>query len=329
MGRSYLFTGRDTEHLSPAERQLEALYDRLDRPGYRLTPQQFYQLPQVGELMDQLYGGLTDRIPPGSQIVSQTPGKVTYKDAEGYEHNIIRKPDGQFTESTNRPSIVPNAATQGQQQFAQDLEKRLQQMFSQPNALAQLDPETAAAFQAIYEAEAGATDRGLADTQGRLIAQLYGNRVNQSSIANEASARFAEGAERLRQQVRADDAARRLSARDRLTTLGQQNRELQAGLYGQLTGQGLQRDIAGAGLDLDMKRLQEATRQFNLGNYNDILRTQISQEQLDQSRSPLQKALQISQIAANIMGAAGGGLSAVSALTRRPPATSGYPTVGY
>jgi len=306
MGRSYLFTGRDTEHLSPAERQLEALYDQIDRPGYRLSPTQFFQLPQAAELMDRLYGGLEDRIPPGSQIVSQTPGKVTYRDAEGYEHNIIRKPDGQFTETSNRPSIVPNAATQGQQQFLQELQGRLQQGFNQPTTLAQLDPETAAALQAIYQAQSGATEQGLADERGRLIAQLYGNRVNQSSIANEAGARFAEGAERLRQQLRADAANRELSARSLLTTLGQQNRELQAGLYGQLTGQGLQRDIAGAGLDLDRARLNESSRQFGASNYLDQLRTQLAQEELDAANSPFNKFLKTLSAAGALAGGVGG-----------------------
>lgn len=292
MGRSYLFTGRDTEHLSPAERQLEALYDQIDRPGYRLSPQQFFQLPQAAQLMDQLYGGLEDRIPPGSQIVSQTPGKVTYRDPEGYEHNIIRKPDGQFSETTNRPSIVPNAAQQGQQQFAQELQGRLQQGFGQPLGLAELDPQTAAALRAISEAEQGTNDQQLADLQSQLIARLYGNRVNQSSIANEAGARFAEGAGRVRQAQRADAANRELSVRNLLTTLGQQNRELQAGLYGQLTGQGLQRDIAGAGLDLDRARLNESSRQFGASNYLDQLRTQLEQEKLDAANSPFNKFLQ-------------------------------------
>src|SRR5262245_47207556 len=172
--------------------------------------------------MDSLYGGLTDRIPPGSQIVSQTPGKVTYKDAEGYEHNIIRKPDGQFTETTNRPAIVPNAATQGQQDFAKQLQQMLSQSFNQPASLAQLDPETAASLRSISQAEQTANDQALNDLKGQLVAQLYGNRVNQSSIANEAGARFAQQAGLVRQQQQADAANREIAIRNLLTTLGQQ-----------------------------------------------------------------------------------------------------------
>ena len=305
MGRSYLFTGRDTEHLSPAERQLEALYDQLDRPGYRLSPTQFYQLPQVAQLMDQLYGGLEDRIPPGSQIVSQTPGKLTYRDAQGYEHNVIRKPDGQFTETTDRPSIVPNAATKSQEDFAQQIQQRLQQSLNQPPGLAELDPQTAAALRAISQSEVASNDQALNDLQGQLIARLYGNNVNKSSIANEAGARFAQQAGLVRQQQQSDAANREIAVRNLLSTLGQQERGLQAGLYGQLTGQGLQRDIAGAGLDLDRARLNESSRQFNLSNYLDQLKTQLGQEELDAANSPFNKFLKTLNAASGLLQGAG------------------------
>lgn len=315
MPRSYLFPGRDTEALSPQERQLETLYDRIDRPGNRITPSQFFSSPEAAQLLDSIHGALTDRIPPGSQIVQQTPSKVTYRDAQGYEHNLTRKPDGTVTAATNRPALVPSETQQGQQQFAQQLQGLLQQGVSQPATLARLDPETAAALQAISQAETGALDKDLEDIRGQIVAQLYGAGVNRSSVADDAAARFTEGAGRVRQAQRSDAANRELSIRNLLTTLGQQNRELQAGLYSNITGQGTQRDIAGAGLDIDLKRLTESGRQFDASNYLDQLRAQLQREELDAQNSGLNKALKISQIGANITGAVGGGLGAYRALT--------------
>lgn len=315
MGRSYLYAGRDTEDLNAAERQLERLYDQIDRPGNRLSATQFFQTPEAAQLLDQLYGGITDRVPPGSQIISQTPGKVTYRDAEGYEHNLIRKPDGQFSETTNRPAIVPSQASQAQQSFAQDLQQRLQQNFNQPTTLAQLDPETAKALAAISQAEAASNDQALNDLQGQLLARLFGSGLQRSSIATGAASQFAQRAGLVRQQQQADAANREISVRNLLTTLGQQQRELQAGLYGTLTGQANQRDIAGAGLDLDKLRLNESGRQFDASNYLDSLKLALEQEKLDAANSPFQKILQGINAAGTLASGVGGGLGAYKALT--------------
>ena len=312
MGRSYLYPGRDTEALTPAERQLEKLYDRIDTPSNRLTATQFFQTPEASQLLDQLYGGLNDRLPPGSQIISQTPGKITYRDPEGYEHNLIRKPDGQFQETTNRPPILPNKA---QEDFIAQLQQRVQQNLGQPLTLAELDPATAQSLQAQSQAEQAAIDQQLADAEAQILARLFGNRVNQSSIATNAGARFAQQGGLIRQQQRADAAGRELAVRNFLTTLGAQQRELETGLYSNLAGQGLQRDIAGAGLTLDRARLDEQSRQFSAANYLDQLRTQQEQEKLDLQRGPLAKFLGITQGVGNIIGAVGGGLGAYKALT--------------
>lgn len=299
--RSFLYPGRDVEHLTPAERQLERLYDQIDRPGYRITPSQFFQTPEAAQLLDQLYGGLTDRIPPGSQIVSETPGKVTYRDPEGYEHNVIRKPDGQFTETTNRPSITPN---KGQQDFLAQLQSRLQQSLG-PLGLAELPPEVSAQLQAMSDAEKARIAQQGEDERGKLVAQLYGNRVNQSSIANDAAARFAQMLGLVQQQQSSDAAARSLGLRQYLTSAGlQQNQDL-AGLLANLSGQQNQRDIAGAGLTLDRQRLDEAARQFNLGNYNDILRTQTEQERLDAENSGFNKFIKTLNAAAGLLQGGG------------------------
>lgn len=323
MARSYLYPGRDTEALSPQERMLERLYDQLDRPGNRITPSQFFQSPEYGQFLETQYGNIADNVPPGSQIINQTPFKVEYRDAEGFTHVLTRKPDsqGQVTETTNRPAIPTNAAQQQQQDFAQSIQKQLQQSFGQPTTLAELDPQTYAALKAQSDAEQAAINQQAGDLEGQLLARLFGQGVNRSSIATNAGARFAQQVGLVQQQQRSDAANRELSIRNLLTTLGQQQRANEqgtlAGLYSNLTGQGTQRDIAGAGLDLDLKKLLESQRQFNAGNYLDALRTQQQQEQLDLQRGPLAKALGISQIAANLAGAAGSGISAYDALTKK------------
>lgn len=314
MARSYLYQGRDTEALSPQERMLEKLYDRLDTPNNRLTATQFFQTPEAAQLLDQLHGALTDRLPPGSQIISQTPGKITYRDPEGYEHNLIRKPDGQFTETTNRPAILPN---QQQQDFTRQLQGQLQQGLSASPTLAQLDPETARALQAIAQAEETATNQQLGEIEGQLLARLFGSGVQRSSIATGAGAQFAQKAGLVRQQQQSDAANRELSIRNLLTTLGQQQRELQAGLYSNLTGQANTRDIAGAGLALDRARLDESMRQFDLDNYLKGLQTQLQREELDAANSPFNKIVRGVQAAGSLGQGVGTAINAYDALRRR------------
>lgn len=316
-GRSYLYPGKNKKDLSAEERQLEALYDRIDRPGNRITPQQFFQTPEAASLLDQLYGSLSDRIPPGSQIVSQTPGKVTYRDPDGFEHNLIRKPDGQFTSTTNRPAILPNKENDAQ---IAALRARVEQgLNAGPVTLAELDPASRAALSAQSEAEVGAIDQQLADLQGQLLARLYGNNVNQSSVANEAAARFAQQSGLVRQAQRSDAANRELALRNLLTTLNQQQREQQTGaaanLLATLTGQGTQRDIAGAGLGVDLQRLQEQIRQFDAANILDKQRAQLERDAFNRSNDAISQISRLVGLGTQVAGAASGGLSAYRALT--------------
>lgn len=268
----------------------------------------------LGQIADSMFGAAP--VPPGSQIIYQDAATVRWIDPEGFEHVAQRSLNGtdpnagQWRETqTNRPAVLPN---RGAQDFAASLQSNLQQGFGSAPTLAQLDPETARALMAISQAEQAANAQALQDRQGQLVAQLFGNRVNQSSIATGAGARFAQMAGLVGQQQQADAANRELAVRQLLTTLGQQNRELQAGLYSNLTGQQTQRDIAGGGLDLDKLRLGESARQANLGFE---LNQQQADMQLAEQRSMLNKILKASQIAANFAGAAGGGLGAYRALT--------------
>ena len=303
MGRSYLY-GRDTKTLTAQEYALEKLYDQIDRPGYRITPQEFFKSPEFAQYLDQNFGSLADQVPPGSQIVNQTPFKLEYRDAEGYTHTLTRKETGgpnlgNVTRQTDRPSILPQSQTQ--QSTLDMLRQRVQQGYTQPAQFAALPPEVQAQLDAISAAERGDIARQAADARGQLVAQLYGNKVNQSSIADDQSARFLEALGRVQQQQAAGAAQRTLGLQQFLANLNQQQNEGAANLYANLSGQGTQRDIAGAGLDLDKLRLNEASRQFNASNYLDTLRTQLAQQEVDQANSPFNKFLR--------------GLSAAGALT--------------
>ena len=279
----------------------------------------------AGRIADQIFGPAP--VPPGSRIISQDAANVHWIDAEGYEHVATRSLDGRdpgagvWRINTNRPNVLPNVQ---QQSFLQQLQQRVQQGLTENPTLAQLDPQTAAALQAISQAEQTANAQALADQQGQLVAQLYGNRVNQSSIANDAGARFAQYAGLVRQQQQSDSANRELAIRNLLTTLHQQQTDTGAGLYSSLSGQDLQRALGEAGVNLDYAKLAEQARQANQGFE---LGQQQADAQLAQQRSALNKILQGLQVGTGLASAIGGGLSAYNALTGNPRGYSSYPTV--
>jgi len=269
---------------------------------------------QLGQIADQVFGGAP--ITPGSRIIAQNATSVRWIDPEGYEHVATRSLDGRdpnagrWQMTTNRPNVLQGVNQQG---ILQALQGRVQQGLTETPTLAQLDPETAKALLAISQAEQASNQQALADRQGQLVAQLYGNRVNQSSIANDAAARFAQYAGLVGQQQQSDAANRELAIRNLLTTLRQQQTETGAGLYSSLSGQDLQRALGEAGFNLDYARLAEQARQANQGFE---LGQQQADTELQQSRSALDKILKISQIANNFARAAGGGISAYGALTK-------------
>lgn len=290
MGRSYLFPGRDTSSLTPQEKQLERLYDQIDTPNNRITPQQFFTSPQYGQWLTTNYGDLSQQVPPGSQIINQTPFKIEFKDADGYTHVITRQgadaASGQFQNQTDRPPILPNTA---QQDYIAQLQKQLQAY--NPNALPTLTPENQAQLQSMSDAERAAIAQQAQDVQGKLVAQLYGNHVNQSSIANDAAARFAQQLGLVYQQQQADAANRQLGLQQFLAQQGGQQNQSLASLLANLSGQQNQRDISSAGLGLDQQQLAEQMRQFNKNYGLGQIQLGQNQQQIDAANSPFNKFL--------------------------------------
>src|SRR5262245_13118772 len=249
-------------------------------------------------------------IPPGAQIISQSAQAAEYIDAEGYRHSIRRSLDGrdpnagQVQDNTNRPSILP--PSQGQQTLQQSITEGFNQLSQQqlrkaqalalgkPPAslqasLASLDPATQQALAAITANQQRMAQDQFQQDQGRLLASLFGNRLQQSSIAADAANQLLQGQGLVTSQIGSDAANRELATRQFLTQQGFANRQMSQdqtnsllSFLNSLTQQGTQRDIAGGQLGLGYDELAqrqlEASRQFELGQ-------QQADTQLAQSRS--------------------------------------------
>ena len=317
MSRSYLFPGSDTRSLTPAQYQLELLYDRIDTKGHRITPDIFFKSPEYGQWLSQKYGDLSSMVPPGSQITNSTPFAIEYKDAEGYTHKLTRSGadaanNGAISRQTDRPGVLP---AKGQQSLQDMLQKRLEEYYGTNPTLADLDPQTRAALEAINANERSQIQTQQDTERGKLLAGLYGNQVNQSSVANEAAAEFAKRYGLISQQQAADAAAREIGARQYLTGLQQQRGSDLSGIYSNLAGLQNQRDIASSGIDLDYAQLAENARQFNVGNSLNQFLAQLQKRQVDDQTGALSKFLKISQGVGNILGAGSAGLAGYKAGT--------------
>lgn len=259
---------------------------------------------QLGQIADQVFGPAP--VPPGSRIISQDAARVRWIDPEGYEHTATRSLDGRDPNAgrwnltqTNRPNVLPNKAQEG---VTQRLGEAAQQAFTSPLAFAQIDPDTLARLKAISDAEQAANAQTLEDQRGQLVAQLYGNRVNQSSIANDAAARFAQRYGLVQQQQQSDAANRELSLRQFLSQLGSERNSQLANLYANLSGQGTQRSIAEGGLGLDYAKLNEGARQAN----NSFELGQQEQDRLlAEANSPFNKFLKALNASASLAGGVG------------------------
>ena len=277
---------------------------------------------QLAQAADQTFGPAP--ITPGSQIIFQDASTVRWRDPEGYEHEATRDLDGrnpsagQWRDNTNRPNVLPDKGAQSFQSF---LQNQLQSAYGQAPSLPQLDPQTLASLQAISQAEQASIAQQGADQQGRLVAQLYGNRVNQSSIANDAASRFAQQLGLVYQQQRADAANRELQARNTLLSFLQGQQGQQANLYSNLTGQQSQRDIASGGLNLDYAKLAEGARQ---ANQNFELGQQQADMQLAEQRSAFNKFLKGLSAASALAGGVGGLYAGLDAYKNRNRNTNPY-----
>lgn len=317
-------------NLSPYQLAIQTAVGRGKGAGANLTTD------MAGRIADQVFGPAP--VPPGSRIISQDAVTVRWIDPEGYEHVATRSLDGRdpnagrWQDNTNRPAVLP--APQGQRdlltqltgeggitadiQKIRDLAARLQQ----PATLAQLDPEAKAALDAITQNALAQLTEQFQRDQSTQLANLFGNRIQQSSIATNALGQLLQQQGLVRSDALAQAGARELAQRQFATQTETERLQqalqgllggagLQSDLLQNLSGQQTQRDIAGGGLNLDYAKLQEAIRQANQG-------FELNQQQADialgKSRSVLDKVMKISEIIGNFGRAASGvgtGLGAV------------------
>lgn len=213
-------------------------------------------------------GGLDSKVPPGAQIIDRRSGYVKYRDAEGYDHELtidsngLTPNAGKVSENTNRPGgsspegpmlqnllsqlnpvfsqQAQNAAAmargetpaaydpgiQGYLDSAQSISDRLKSM----TGFSELDPATMQRLQEIDAAEKAALGDQFQKAQSTSIAQLFGNGVQQSSIAGEAMARLLQQQGLVSQQQQAGSAERELTTRAQLTQ--EERNRLQLALQG-------------------------------------------------------------------------------------------------
>lgn len=220
--------------LNPFQQAISDLARSLGLRGQ--AEQQVYQTPQFQQLITQMFGEIP--LPAGvdpSQVISRSASGVEYKDAQGFVHRLERDLNGvsprlgevQET-STNRPSVLPLGGVNPDGTPA--------------SALTQLDPTTQAMFKQIFDAQNALQEDAFQKAQGSNIAQLVGQGVGASSIAGSQLNQLLQGQSLARGQQQAN-----------------QNQSLIA-LMQFLTGQGTERDIAGANID---------TQRSQVGNQND------------------------------------------------------------
>jgi len=328
--------------LTGYQKAISDLAHRLGLTGSRES--EVYSRPEFQDFINQYFGQIP--LPPGvseSQIVSRGGSYVDYRDAEGYIHRLERDLHGgsptvgQVRETTtNRPGILPLPSQQQQtdlisqllsqltQQFNQPIPQpdisqwlaqmdRIAQQLQQPAQLQPLSDQNLALLNQMAAAQNAQLQQQFNQSQGSLIAQLYGQGVNQSSIANQAAADLLQRQGLVQQQALSDQAARQLGLQQFLTQQGQGNLALalqglgQAGQLGlvqftagqQARGQtieemiqqvnnllGLQtnRDIASSSLGLDFQKFLEQTRQFNVGSQLEAEKIRASERMAKQNR---------------------------------------------
>jgi len=294
-------------NLSPYQLALQSVVGSGKGAGANLTPD------ILGRVADQVFGPFP--IPPGAQIIFQGPDRAEWIDAEGYRHSATRSLDGRdpnagkIQDNTNRPPILP--AGQGQQNLLSQLTgaggiqsdieavRNLAARLQEPAVLAQLDPQTKAALDQMTQNTLMQLTEQFKRDQGANLAQLFGNRVQQSSIATNALGQLLENQGRVTSDALSQAAGRELGARQFVTDTQRANlatalqgllggADLQSGLIQNLTGQQTQRDIAGGNLNLGFADLAQRARQgaldFELGQ-------QEADRRLAESRSLLPKIL--------------------------------------
>ena len=351
-------------NLSPFQLATQAAVGSGKNGHLKLTPE------ILGQIADQMFGpapiepGSQILFQDAGRVEWIDP--QGYRHSATRSLNGVDPGVGQWRDNTDRPAVLP--PSQGTQQLQGTLTRGTQSLAEQQlaNLLAQARGERVAAFDPGISADldairalAGqlqggpqlfapdAETQGMLDAitardrafleqqfgqqQGDLIARLYGNGINRSSIANAAAGQLLQQQGLVTAQGQADAAQRELAVRQYLGNLQQEQRQLALqGLLGaasgqlegfkastaagqdqnnalmqllnSLIGQQTQRDIANAGINVDYARLAEEARQANQ-------RFELGQQEQDRLLAQTRKS-GLSQVL--------GGLSAIASIAGAP-----------
>lgn len=212
-------------------------------------------------------GNLADRytLPQGATIVSSGTNDLIYKDAQGYTHRIQREGDanspnfGRVSElQTDRPAVLP--LTEQIPGLAPALQSAINAVNSRltGGGLLPLGASDEASLDAISNSERDLIRQESTRAQGELVTQLYGQGINQSTIANQAAADFAQALGIALGTQSSNAAKRKLDLQQFLTQL-----TTGAGLdlIGNITGQETTRAGTSAQVGLGRDQLNEESEQ--------------------------------------------------------------------
>lgn len=269
--------------LNPYQRRIEEIVGR----GNPLTQAALVQA------LTEFFGPIDESVlPPGATIISRSPDglNIRYRDREGYEHNLTRNTDarnagtfGDINDQSSRPPVLPATAEPG----VGALFDRVVSDLTNRGGFAELPDDVRAELEAIQAASDAQLQQMFTQGQGQLVANLFGQGTNRSTLAGDAASRLLQGQGLVQQQSNADAAGRRLALQEFLS--GQN-----ANLFSNITGQNTQREIAGANVALGRDQLAQQQDQFM-----ETLRFQ--REQADAQRGSFLRSL--------LSGAASAGLS--------------------
>lgn len=260
-----------------------------DRPP--ILPPPPAQAQAEGALNQQILGQLQGQFAQG---VPSPPGLPNFQGLQQALSMIPRAPQFDFSQLfgqlnrgiPNAPQAPDLSAITG---GINNLSGQFGQVFQglmQPSQLANLQPQDLANLQAIKAVQDAQLNQQFTRGQDNLLTRLYGQGVEQSTLANRATADLLQAQGLVQQQANADAASRQLGLQQFLTQQGQGNLALagqtlgtQANSLGTLgnlqLGQGrlgLDAFLGQQGLDLQrlsqLAQAMQGTGQLALGGYS-------------------------------------------------------------
>lgn len=210
-------------------------------------------------------------LPEGATVIGESLNELQYRDAQGFVHTLRRDGDatsptfGQIQTSTDRPAVLPLT------QQIPGLDPALQSAINavrgtlSGGGLLPLSLGDEESLSAISQAERDLITQESTKAQGNLISSLYARGLNESSLANDASAAFAQALGIALGEQASRAAQRKLGLQQFLTQLITGSG---LDLIGQITGQETTRAGTSAQIGLGREQLtqqgQEAARNFML-----------------------------------------------------------------